>query len=74
MERNNLKFKVLYYILYGNEKSIHKIFNTSIQLVRTYLVLNWDQDEGEKKVLLSKNPIFEFFEITKAYGETHLGN
>ena len=44
-ERDNLKLKVLNYILYGNEKSIRRISDTSIQLVRTCLVLNWDQDK-----------------------------
>nr|YP_009771249.1 RNA polymerase beta'' subunit [Smithia erubescens]QIT01951.1 RNA polymerase beta'' subunit [Smithia erubescens] len=44
-ERDHLKLKVLNYILYGNEKSIRRISDTSIQLVRTCLVLNWDQDK-----------------------------
>nr|UWV18816.1 RNA polymerase beta'' subunit [Hebestigma cubense var. cubense] len=45
-ERDNLEFKVLNYILYGNGKSIQRISDTRIQLVRTCLVLNWD--EGKK--------------------------
>ncbi|KAF1862865.1 hypothetical protein Lal_00039994 [Lupinus albus] len=38
-ERDNLELKVLNYILYGNGKSIREISDTSIQLVRTCLVL-----------------------------------
>nr|AJE72301.1 RNA polymerase beta'' subunit [Pediomelum tenuiflorum]QHS69912.1 RNA polymerase beta' subunit [Pediomelum tenuiflorum] len=43
-ERDNLELKVINYILSGNGKSIRGISDTSIQLVRTCLVLNWDQD------------------------------
>nr|YP_010514392.1 RNA polymerase beta'' subunit [Phaseolus acutifolius]UXL86045.1 RNA polymerase beta'' subunit [Phaseolus acutifolius] len=43
-ERDNLELQVINYILSGNGKSIRGISNTSIQLVRTCLVLNWDQD------------------------------
>nr|YP_010504578.1 RNA polymerase beta'' subunit [Chrysosplenium qinlingense]UXE33294.1 RNA polymerase beta'' subunit [Chrysosplenium qinlingense] len=42
-ERDNLKLRVVNYILYGNGKPIRGISDTSIQLVRTCLVLNWDQ-------------------------------
>nr|YP_010163295.1 RNA polymerase beta'' subunit [Kotschya aeschynomenoides]QRI61087.1 RNA polymerase beta'' subunit [Kotschya aeschynomenoides] len=45
-ERDNLKLQVLNSILYGNEKSIRRISDTSIQLVRTCLILNWDQDKN----------------------------
>nr|ANY60259.1 RNA polymerase beta' subunit [Averrhoa carambola] len=44
-ERDNLQLRVVNYILYGNGKPIRGISNTSIQLVRTCLVLNWDHDK-----------------------------
>nr|YP_009170059.1 RNA polymerase beta' subunit [Larrea tridentata]ALE28849.1 RNA polymerase beta' subunit [Larrea tridentata]QCW94641.1 RNA polymerase subunit beta [Larrea tridentata] len=44
-ERDNIKLQVLNYILYGNGKPIREISDTSIQLVRTCLMLNWDQDK-----------------------------
>ena len=46
-ERDNLELQIIHYILSGNGKSIRGISNsnTSIQLVRTCLVLNWDQDK-----------------------------
>ena len=46
-ERDNLELEVIHYILSGNGKSIRGISNsnTSIQLVQTCLVLNWDQDK-----------------------------
>nr|AFM83752.1 RNA polymerase beta' subunit [Paeonia obovata]AHE41669.1 RNA polymerase beta' subunit [Paeonia obovata]AWH10923.1 RNA polymerase beta' subunit [Paeonia obovata]QOW39634.1 RNA polymerase beta'' subunit [Paeonia obovata var. japonica] len=44
-ERDNMKLRVVNYILRGNGKPIGGISDTSIQLVRTCLVLNWDQDE-----------------------------
>nr|QJS34357.1 RNA polymerase beta'' subunit [Scutellaria kingiana] len=43
-ERDNVKLRVVNYILYGNGKPIRGISDTNIQLVRTCLVLNWDQD------------------------------
>nr|YP_009529857.1 RNA polymerase beta' subunit [Lozanella enantiophylla]AXX77136.1 RNA polymerase beta' subunit [Lozanella enantiophylla] len=43
-EKDNLELRVLNYILYGNGKPILGISGTSIQLVRTCLMLNWDQD------------------------------
>nr|YP_009756627.1 RNA polymerase beta' subunit [Broussonetia monoica]QCA41253.1 RNA polymerase beta' subunit [Broussonetia monoica] len=42
-EKENLELRVVNYILYGNDKPILGISGTSIQLVRTCLVLNWDQ-------------------------------
>nr|QJX68236.1 RNA polymerase beta'' subunit [Commelina communis] len=45
-ERDSVQFRVVNYILYGNGKSIRGIFHTSIQLVRTCLVLNWDQEKN----------------------------
>nr|YP_009418784.1 DNA-directed RNA polymerase beta'' subunit [Gordonia lasianthus]ASM45011.1 DNA-directed RNA polymerase beta'' subunit [Gordonia lasianthus] len=44
-ERDNVQLQVVNYILYGNGKPIRGISDTSIQLVRTCLVLNWDQDK-----------------------------
>nr|YP_010418777.1 RNA polymerase beta'' subunit [Dendrocnide sinuata]USG51800.1 RNA polymerase beta'' subunit [Dendrocnide sinuata] len=43
-EKENLNLKVVNYILYGNGKPIWGISGTGIQLVRTSLVLTWDQD------------------------------
>nr|UDY70737.1 RNA polymerase beta'' subunit [Trema tomentosum] len=43
-EKDNLELRVVNYILYGNGKSILGIYGTCIQLVRTCLMLNWDQD------------------------------
>nr|YP_010511967.1 RNA polymerase beta'' subunit [Amburana cearensis]UXL83291.1 RNA polymerase beta'' subunit [Amburana cearensis] len=49
-ERDNLELQILNYILYGNGKSIRGISDTSIQLVRTCLVLNWDQDKKSSSI------------------------
>nr|YP_010513465.1 RNA polymerase beta'' subunit [Cleobulia coccinea]UXL85036.1 RNA polymerase beta'' subunit [Cleobulia coccinea] len=49
-EKNDLELKVINYILSGNRKSIQRISNTSIQLVRTCLVLNWDQDKESSSI------------------------
>nr|WOC90905.1 RNA polymerase beta'' subunit [Utricularia arenaria] len=48
-ERDNVKLRVVNYILYGNGKTIRGISHTTIQLVRTCLVLNWEQ--GKKSSL-----------------------
>ena len=45
-EKDNVQLRVVNYILYGNGKSIRGISHTSIQLVRTCLVLNWDQEQN----------------------------
>ncbi|KAK6768548.1 hypothetical protein RDI58_031334 [Solanum bulbocastanum] len=45
MERDNVQLRIVNYILYGNGKPIRGISDTSIQLVRTCLVLNWNQDK-----------------------------
>ena len=45
-ERDNVQLRVVNYILYGNGKPIRGISQTSIQLVRTCLVLNWNQDKN----------------------------
>nr|URX54903.1 RNA polymerase beta'' subunit [Coptis chinensis var. brevisepala]URX54988.1 RNA polymerase beta'' subunit [Coptis chinensis var. brevisepala] len=44
-ERDSVQLRVVNYILYGNGKPIRGISHTNIQLVRTCLVLNWDQDK-----------------------------
>nr|YP_010190487.1 RNA polymerase beta' subunit [Polygonatum tessellatum]QZK25544.1 RNA polymerase beta' subunit [Polygonatum tessellatum]WPN85438.1 RNA polymerase beta'' subunit [Polygonatum tessellatum] len=45
-EKENVQLRVVNYILYGNGKLIRGIYHTSIQLVRTCLVLNWDQEKN----------------------------
>nr|WOV67654.1 RNA polymerase beta'' subunit [Haymondia wallichii]WOV67737.1 RNA polymerase beta'' subunit [Haymondia wallichii]WOV67820.1 RNA polymerase beta'' subunit [Haymondia wallichii] len=60
-ERDNLELKVINSILSENGKSIRGISDTSIQLVRTCLVLNWDQD---KKLDSIKNAHASFVEIS----------
>ena len=45
-EGDNIQLRVVNYILYGNGKPIRGISHTSIQLVRTCLVLNWDQEQN----------------------------
>nr|YP_010407827.1 RNA polymerase beta'' subunit [Clerodendrum thomsoniae]URF20717.1 RNA polymerase beta'' subunit [Clerodendrum thomsoniae]UZH34338.1 RNA polymerase beta'' subunit [Clerodendrum thomsoniae] len=59
-ERDNMKLRVVNYILYGNGKPIRGISDTNIQLVRTCLVLNWDQ---EKKSFSSQEARASFVEI-----------
>nr|QVL23823.1 RNA polymerase beta'' subunit [Clerodendrum japonicum] len=59
-ERDNVKLRVVNYILYGNGKRIRGISDTNIQLVRTCLVLNWDQ---EKKSFSSQEARASFVEI-----------
>ena len=51
-EKDNLKFKVVNYMLYGNDngKLIRGIFDTSIQLVRTCLMFNWDHDKKASSI------------------------
>nr|YP_010945323.1 RNA polymerase beta'' subunit [Salsola heptapotamica]UNZ11920.1 RNA polymerase beta'' subunit [Salsola heptapotamica] len=49
-ERDNVKFRVVNYILYGNGKATLGISDTNIQLVRTCLVLNWDQDKKSSSI------------------------
>nr|YP_010490034.1 RNA polymerase beta'' subunit [Koenigia lichiangensis]UWM11674.1 RNA polymerase beta'' subunit [Koenigia lichiangensis] len=44
-ERDKVQLRVVNYILYGNGKPARGISDTSIQLVRTCLVLTWDQDK-----------------------------
>nr|ANP26095.1 RNA polymerase beta' subunit [Tacca chantrieri] len=45
-KKDNVQLRVVNYILYGNGKSIRGIYHTSIQLVRTCLVLNWNQEKN----------------------------
>nr|YP_009556251.1 RNA polymerase beta subunit [Simmondsia chinensis]QBC70104.1 RNA polymerase beta subunit [Simmondsia chinensis]QBC72590.1 RNA polymerase beta subunit [Simmondsia chinensis] len=49
-ERDNVQLQVVNYILYGNGKPSREIYDTSIQLVRTCLVLNWDQDKKSSSI------------------------
>nr|AQU64639.1 DNA-directed RNA polymerase beta'' subunit [Camptotheca acuminata] len=49
-ERDNVQLRVVNYILYGNGKPIRGISDTSIQLVRTCLVLNWGQDKNSSSI------------------------
>nr|YP_010934609.1 RNA polymerase beta'' subunit [Veronica anagallis-aquatica]AKZ23938.1 RNA polymerase beta'' subunit [Veronica americana]WKV26524.1 RNA polymerase beta'' subunit [Veronica anagallis-aquatica] len=57
---DNVQLRVVNYILYGNGKPIRGISDTNIQLVRTCLVLNWDQ---EKKNSSSQEARASFVEI-----------
>nr|YP_009946795.1 RNA polymerase beta'' subunit [Achimenes erecta]QOE88333.1 RNA polymerase beta'' subunit [Achimenes erecta] len=59
-EGDNVQLRVVNYILYGNGKPIRGISDTNIQLVRTCLVLNWDQD---KKSSSSEEARASFVEI-----------
>nr|UXO96450.1 RNA polymerase beta'' subunit [Toxicodendron vernicifluum]WEG93141.1 RNA polymerase beta'' subunit [Toxicodendron vernicifluum]WEG93315.1 RNA polymerase beta'' subunit [Toxicodendron vernicifluum]WEG93402.1 RNA polymerase beta'' subunit [Toxicodendron vernicifluum] len=45
-EKDNMQLRVVNYILYGKGKPTWGIYDTSIQLVRTCLVLNWNQDKN----------------------------
>nr|YP_010468078.1 RNA polymerase beta'' subunit [Tropaeolum majus]QKK51076.1 RNA polymerase beta'' subunit [Tropaeolum majus]UVF30682.1 RNA polymerase beta'' subunit [Tropaeolum majus]UVF31868.1 RNA polymerase beta'' subunit [Tropaeolum majus]UVF36746.1 RNA polymerase beta'' subunit [Tropaeolum majus] len=49
-EKDNMQLRVVNYILYGNGKPTRGIFDTNIQLVRTCLVLSWDQDNKSSSV------------------------
>nr|YP_010595759.1 RNA polymerase beta'' subunit [Dobinea delavayi]WAJ58681.1 RNA polymerase beta'' subunit [Dobinea delavayi] len=44
-EKDNMQLRVVNYILYGKGKPTRGISDTNIQLVRTCLVLNWNQDK-----------------------------
>nr|YP_009129770.1 RNA polymerase beta'' subunit [Vanilla planifolia]YP_009456223.1 RNA polymerase beta'' subunit [Vanilla pompona]AID52206.1 RNA polymerase beta'' subunit [Vanilla planifolia]AUJ22491.1 RNA polymerase beta'' subunit [Vanilla pompona]QII90214.1 RNA polymerase beta'' subunit [Vanilla planifolia] len=59
-EKDNVQLRIFHYILYGNSKSIQGISHTSIQLARTCLVLNWDQ---EKKGSIEEEVHASFVEI-----------
>lgn len=49
-EKDNIQLRVFNYILYGNGKPTRGISDTSIQLVRTCLVLNWDKNSSLEEV------------------------
>ena len=49
-ERDNMQLRVSNYILYGNGKVTRGISDTSSQLVRTCLVLNWNQDTKNSSI------------------------
>nr|YP_010312266.1 RNA polymerase beta'' subunit [Nymphoides peltata]ULF03101.1 RNA polymerase beta'' subunit [Nymphoides peltata] len=49
-ERDNVQLQVVNYILYGNGNPIRGISDTNIQLVRTCLVLNYDQDKKSSSI------------------------
>ena len=49
-ERDNLELRVVNYILYGNGKPIRGISGTGIQLVRTCLILNWDNNKKSSSI------------------------
>nr|YP_010251965.1 RNA polymerase beta'' subunit [Carex agglomerata]QTX08807.1 RNA polymerase beta'' subunit [Carex agglomerata] len=45
-EKDNLQFRIVNYFRYRDSKSIRIICLKTIQLVRTCLVLNWDQEQN----------------------------
>uniref|UniRef100_A0AB74RWK2 DNA-directed RNA polymerase n=1 Tax=Peucedanum huangshanense TaxID=2995350 RepID=A0AB74RWK2_9APIA len=49
-EMDNVQLRVVNYILYGNGKPIREIYDKSIQLVRTCLVLNCTQDKNSSYI------------------------
>nr|YP_010411739.1 RNA polymerase beta'' subunit [Lophophora diffusa]URP30833.1 RNA polymerase beta'' subunit [Lophophora diffusa] len=49
-ERDNVQLRVVNYTFYGNGKATRKISDTSIQLVRTSLVLNWNQENKSSSI------------------------
>lgn len=49
-EKDNMQFRVVNYVLYGKGKPTRGISDTSIQLVRTCLVLNWYQDKKSSSI------------------------
>nr|YP_009572687.1 RNA polymerase beta' subunit [Seguieria aculeata]QBE88401.1 RNA polymerase beta' subunit [Seguieria aculeata] len=49
-ERDNVQLRVVNYILYGNGKATRGISDTSIQLVRTCLILNWNQEKKSSSI------------------------
>ena len=49
-ERDNMYLQVVNYILYGSGKLILGISDTSIQLIRTCLVLNWYQENKSSPI------------------------
>nr|AUT83690.1 RpoC2 [Geranium pyrenaicum] len=51
---DNIKLKVINYIRYGDGCLIRGISGTSIQLVRTCLVLNWAEDEKDSSISIEE--------------------
>nr|QCW93705.1 RNA polymerase subunit beta [Alzatea verticillata] len=49
-ERDNMQLRIVNYIVYGNAKPIRGIYDTSIQLVRTCFILNWDQGKKSSSI------------------------
>nr|YP_009339611.1 RNA polymerase beta'' subunit [Lobelia anceps]APQ39004.1 RNA polymerase beta'' subunit [Lobelia anceps] len=49
-ERDNVQLQIVNYIFYGNGTLIRASSETGIQLVRTCLVLNWDQDKQSSSI------------------------
>nr|YP_010424543.1 RNA polymerase beta'' subunit [Baeckea frutescens]USH59246.1 RNA polymerase beta'' subunit [Baeckea frutescens] len=49
-EKDNMQLRVVNYIVYRNGKPIRRISDTSIQLVRTCLILNWDQEKKSSSI------------------------
>nr|YP_009669810.1 RNA polymerase subunit beta [Saltera sarcocolla]QCW95128.1 RNA polymerase subunit beta [Saltera sarcocolla] len=49
-ERDNMQLRVVTYIVYRNAKPIRGIYDTSIQLVRTCLILNWGQGKKSASI------------------------
>nr|URP30643.1 RNA polymerase beta'' subunit [Fagopyrum esculentum subsp. ancestrale] len=58
-ERDKVQLRVVNYILSGNGKPIRGISDTSIQLVRTCLVLNWDHDKKSSSIEESRASFVE---------------
>nr|UXO94449.1 RNA polymerase beta'' subunit [Platycodon grandiflorus]WCD61542.1 RNA polymerase beta'' subunit [Platycodon grandiflorus] len=74
-ERDYVQLQIVNYIFYGNGNPIRGISDTSIQLVRTCLVLNWDQDNKSSSSneacasfveIRTKDLIKDFFKIDLA--------
>ena len=49
-EMDNMYLQVVNYILYGNGKPIRGIYDTSIQLAWTCVVLNWCQENKNSAI------------------------
>nr|YP_009437296.1 RNA polymerase beta'' subunit [Lobelia erinus]ATG27672.1 RNA polymerase beta'' subunit [Lobelia erinus] len=49
-ERDNVQLQIVNYLFYGNGTLIRASSETGIQLVRTCLVLNWDQDKKSSSI------------------------
>nr|YP_010225665.1 RNA polymerase beta'' subunit [Grevillea robusta]UDD74516.1 RNA polymerase beta'' subunit [Grevillea robusta] len=67
-ERDNVQLRVVNYILYGNGKPIRGISHTSIQLVRTCLVVNWDQGKNVSSIDIEEEEVHASFVEVRANG------